>query len=146
MSVTINGTTGVTTPNATTNTVVFPVTQVPSTDPNTLDDYEEGTWTPNQGAGLTVVGAFSSSGTYTKIGRMVVVNGIVIGATSISVSAGGVLCSNLPFTAGHVGMGSIMNAQTGDSGGAMYCSGNNANSVVALGPATNLDFTCTYFV
>src|ERR1035437_3626855 len=34
-----------------------------------LNWYEEGTWTPNQGAGLTVVGAFSSNGSYTRIGR-----------------------------------------------------------------------------
>jgi hypothetical protein len=40
-----------------------------------LNDYEEGTWTPNQGAGLTVIGTFSSFGTYTKIGRMVTVRG-----------------------------------------------------------------------
>lgn len=35
----------------------FPVTQVPSTDPNTLDDYEEGTWTPTlYGGGFTETG------------------------------------------------------------------------------------------
>ena len=32
-----------------------------------LNWYEEGTWTPTQGAGLTVVGAFVSGGTYTRI-------------------------------------------------------------------------------
>jgi hypothetical protein len=36
-----------------------------------LNDYEEGVWTPSQGTGLTVIGTFSSNGTYTKIGRMV---------------------------------------------------------------------------
>lgn len=50
--------------------VKFPATQVPSSDANTLDDYEENTWTPTDasGAGLT----FSSvSGRYIKIGRVV---------------------------------------------------------------------------
>jgi hypothetical protein len=28
------------------NGITFPATQVPSADANTLDDYEEGTWTP----------------------------------------------------------------------------------------------------
>lgn len=63
-----------------------------------LADYEEGTWTPNQGAGLTVVGAFSSLGNYTRIGRLVTVIFSVSGATSIAAVAGAVLTSNLPFT------------------------------------------------
>lgn len=79
------------------NGVAFPATQVPSADPNTLDDYEEGTWTPAQGAGVTVVGAFSSSGTYTKIGRLVYITGFMQGATSIEVAPASVLTNNLPF-------------------------------------------------
>jgi hypothetical protein len=47
--------------------IKFPATQVASTDPNTLDDYEEGTWTPSFG-NLTVS---SSTATYTKVGRTV---------------------------------------------------------------------------
>ena len=52
--------------------IAFPPAQNPSSDANTLDDYEEGTWTP-------VLSGFSSVtysyriGTYTKIGRMVYV-------------------------------------------------------------------------
>lgn len=40
-----------------------------------LNWYEEGTWTPSQGGGLVVVGAFSSSGRYTRIGRQVTLIG-----------------------------------------------------------------------
>jgi hypothetical protein len=70
--------------------------------------YEAGTWTPNQGAGLTVVGAFTSSGTYTRIGRQVTVSIILKGATSISVTAGGALLTNLPFTTiGNVWLGNV---------------------------------------
>lgn len=53
--------------------ITFPATQSASTNANTLDDYEEGTWTPTDtsGAGLT----FSiNSAQYTKIGRAVTVN------------------------------------------------------------------------
>ena len=64
-----------------------------------LADYEEGTWTPAQGSGLTVVGAFSSSGTYTKIGRQVTVIFSVAGATTIAITAAGIITNNLPFTA-----------------------------------------------
>ncbi|UOF77275.1 hypothetical protein [Caudoviricetes sp.] len=50
--------------------VSFPTSQNASTDPNTLDDYEEGTWTPadGSGAGLSFTGAV---GRYTKIGNVV---------------------------------------------------------------------------
>jgi hypothetical protein len=89
---------GNTTPSSSGAGITFPATQSASTDANTLDDYEEGTWTPSQGAGLTVVGAFSSSGTYTKIGRLVTIRGTVTGATSVSVTAGGVISNNLPFS------------------------------------------------
>jgi hypothetical protein len=56
--------------------ITFPATQSASSDANTLDDYEEGTWTPADasGAGLTFTQA---SGTYTKIGRMVIAHGVV---------------------------------------------------------------------
>jgi hypothetical protein len=54
--------------------IKFPATQIASGDGNTLDDYEEGTWTPidASGAGLTlsVVSGAGSSG-YVKIGQMV---------------------------------------------------------------------------
>jgi len=87
------------TPSTSGSGVTFPVTQSASTNANTLDDYEEGTWTPNQGGGLTVVGAFSSVGYYIKIGRLVHLNGYVQGATSVAITAGGVLFSNPPFPA-----------------------------------------------
>lgn len=50
------------------NEFKFPATQVPSADANTLDDYEEGTWTPAVGGTATYA---AQSGTYTKIGRTV---------------------------------------------------------------------------
>jgi hypothetical protein len=48
--------------------ITFPATQSASTDANTLDDYEEGTWTPSVGGTATYS---SRTGTYTKIGRQV---------------------------------------------------------------------------
>ena len=53
--------------------ITFPATQSASSDANTLDDYEEGTWTPvdGSGAGLTFT---SASGTYIKIGKIVFIN------------------------------------------------------------------------
>jgi hypothetical protein len=55
---------------ASVNGVQFPATQSASADANTLDDYEEGTWTPVDGSGASL--SFTSvSGTYIKIGRTV---------------------------------------------------------------------------
>ena len=52
--------------------ITFPATQSPSTDANTLDDYEEGTWDPNFASGT---GTWTSrTATYTKIGRFVMLH------------------------------------------------------------------------
>jgi hypothetical protein len=50
--------------------ITFPATQSASTNANTLDDYEEGTWTPNVGGTATYS---VQTGAYTKIGRLVLV-------------------------------------------------------------------------
>lgn len=48
--------------------ISFPATQSASSDANTLDDYEEGTWTPTVGG----TSAYSSNtGYYIKVGRLV---------------------------------------------------------------------------
>jgi len=79
------------------NGIQFPATQSASADANCLDDYEEGTWTPNKGSGITNTGTFTSSGTYIKIGRMVYVN-FQMNATALACSASGQITSNLPFS------------------------------------------------
>jgi hypothetical protein len=63
---------------------------------NTLDDYEEGTWTP---ALSGVTGSFSTSGThnYTKVGRIVTLNGYIYNCSSISNTSANWLFSGLPF-------------------------------------------------
>lgn len=55
--------------------VKFPAAQNASADANTLDDYEEGTWTPipfGTSGTMSITGYDNQSGTYTKIGRVVV--------------------------------------------------------------------------
>jgi hypothetical protein len=88
------------TPSASGAGITFPAVQSASTDANTLDDYEEGTFTPTQGAGLTVVGAFSSAGRYVKVGKIVSIYGYVGGATSVVYTTGtGPIFEALPFAA-----------------------------------------------
>jgi hypothetical protein len=59
--------------------ITFPATQSASTDANTLDDYEEGTWTPTVGGTATYS---NQIGSYTKIGNVVTLWG-QINITSI---------------------------------------------------------------
>jgi hypothetical protein len=89
--------------------ITFPATAVAATDANTLDDYEEGTWTPNQGGGFTITGTFSSSGTYTKVGRLVTVTAKYEASTSLVVAPGqSQLSTNLPFQS-QVSVGNVTN-------------------------------------
>ena len=55
------------------NGITFPATQVASADVNTLDDYEEGTWTPTvRGEGTAGTTTYTlQQGYYTKIGNTV---------------------------------------------------------------------------
>jgi hypothetical protein len=80
------------TPSASGSGISFPATQSASTDANTLDDYEEGTWTPSLGGTATF---YSANGTYTKIGRQVTVRG-VLSVASIGTGST-VQISGLPF-------------------------------------------------
>lgn len=61
---------GAATPSASGAGITFPATQSASTDVNTLDDYEEGTWTPNFSTGWTTAPTVAYA-TYTKVGNLV---------------------------------------------------------------------------
>ncbi|MEL0016345.1 MAG: hypothetical protein VW715_14080 [Rhodospirillales bacterium] len=65
---------------------------------NTLDDYEEGTWTPSVSAGAISGTSLSYAGTYTKIGRLVYIYFEVSSASSDVNIASYVSISGLPFT------------------------------------------------
>ena len=79
--------------------IAFPATQSASSDANTLDDYEEGTWTPvdNSGAGLTFtnVGAI-----YTKVGRVVTCSFNVTYPTTASAS--GASIAGFPYPTANI--------------------------------------------
>jgi hypothetical protein len=107
--------------------VGFPATQVASSDANTLDDYEEGSWVPTLNSGT-----FSSASCrYTKIGNMVTIFFDVTVGTG-----GGNQITNLPFTAAAtstVANGIYTNNQD-------YAAGTTAPVVVVGGSSTTLFF------
>ena len=130
--------------NLTGGQITFPATQSASADANTLDDYEEGNWTPTQGAGLTVVGTFGSVGNYVKIGKQVTVVGSVSGSTSIAATANAILCGGLPFTNSRASIGSSCNGTLSQIG-AVYVDTPATNIYSSAIAATNaIYFTATY--
>jgi hypothetical protein len=83
------------------NGITFPATQVASADANTLDDYEEGTFTvtallPNA-SGTITVSATQDTLKYTKIGRVVFINGFVQPSSVASPVGFYIQLNGLPF-------------------------------------------------
>jgi hypothetical protein len=79
----------------------FPATQVASSDANTLDDYEEGTFTPSLafgGASTGVTYGGGRIGYYTKVGNIVYYS-IAVALTNKGSSTGSATVTGLPFTA-----------------------------------------------
>ena len=84
--------------------IKFPATQVPSSDANTLDDYEEGTFTPgiSFGGGTTGLTYLTQIASYTKQGDRVQYQGYVRINDNGS-STGAARFTGLPFTTNAVG-------------------------------------------
>lgn len=87
------------TPSASGAGITFPATQSASTDANTLDDYEEGTWTPSLtfGGGSTGLTYNTRNGTYTKVGNVVTIR-CYFALSAKGSSTGAAVLGGLPFT------------------------------------------------
>jgi len=89
------------TPSASGAGITFPATQSASTDANTLDDYEEGTWTPlisANGDGVDNWTSSSATGRYTKVGRLVTVECFYTYTAKQTVTGDYAFMTGLPFT------------------------------------------------
>jgi len=120
--------------------ITFPATQSASSDANTLDDYEEGSWTPSIGGTATYA---TQNGKYTKIGNVVTVTFdmtiSVIGTGSTA------LISNLPFTSIETTAGTVTYYETlsraytfiscyvGNGTATISFTGNNATATTTIG-------------
>jgi len=131
--------------------ITFPATQSASTDANTLDDYEEGTWTPTitpQSGSITTLGAVS--GKYTKIGNTVFL-WIKVAITVVGTASGDCNISGIPFSASQSGNGSGVNSSNitiavrQNSGtSALFCSATTGGS--AMASATSYEIQINFFV
>ena len=86
-----------------TGNVAFPATQVASADANTLDDYEEGSWTATLSDSNSNAGMSTTVGVYTKIGRMVYCE-IQMRNNNLTGISGTVRITGLPFTSANDGV------------------------------------------
>ena len=77
--------------------ITFPATQSTSSDGNTLDDYEEGTFTPTL-TNITATG-YTVTGKYVKIGRWVYAQVFFSGGSNFVSTANSSTIGGLPFTA-----------------------------------------------
>jgi hypothetical protein len=83
--------------------ITFPATQNASSNANTLDDYEEGTFTvtftPSTSGTITLSGSYNTA-TYTKVGRLVTVTGEILVASASAPVGTSVIIGGLPFVSG----------------------------------------------
>jgi hypothetical protein len=82
--------------------IAFPATQNASANANTLDDYEEGTFTPffvPDGGAFTTLTYSAQTGKYTKIGNFVFFSiNIFTSVVTLGTASGGLAIGGLPFT------------------------------------------------
>ena len=114
--------------------ITFPATQSASSNANTLDDYEEGTWTPTITAsvsGTPTLGSYSAS--YVKIGGLVTV--ILNMAVTKNTASGYLNIGGLPFTveSGYYPQAAALTD---------FCSSQYSNPIVQFASSTS---TC-YFI
>jgi len=83
--------------------ITFPATQSASSNANTLDDYEEGTWTATDASGASL-SFTNTTQTYTKIGRVVTLS-IDNLAWPVNANGNATEVGGLPFTSSAAGGG-----------------------------------------
>lgn len=130
----------------------FPGTQSSASNVNTLDDYEEGTFTPTVafGSGTTGITYAAQVGRYTKVGNRVIFN-LYVELTSNGSSTGAFDIRGLPFTSQNTtnafaGCALACNNLTGITGQVMAYISPNATQFSTLlylgtGTSANLDDT-----
>jgi hypothetical protein len=125
--------------------IKFPATSRPSSNENTLDDYQEGTWTPTVGGLTNTSGVTVTKATYTKIGRQVSIQV----AGTIAVTAGATKTSfslTIPENQGDLedpASGTAVFAFTG-VGACVDNTGDNANTIYVYFPANQVSGSGTH--
>jgi hypothetical protein len=141
--------------------ITFPATQVTSSNANTLDDYEEGTWTPSVGGTATYT---IQDGYYVKIGKVVYASARflinVIGTGSTSTISGLPFVSANTFARGELTVGQcaglatslysltleVVNNNSTIIFQGRTAAGNQTDISAAMGNGSDIRFSGFYFV
>ena len=122
----------------------------------TLDDYEEGTFTPTLALSNATLTSSGGTGRYTKIGRHVYVEGEVTRATASGASSGVVQIESLPFTSLNANSINVMGSGTiwmdeggpstnqGDTVGHAYVPSNTARAEIVRGTSSGAQTSARY--
>lgn len=119
--------------------IKFPAAQNASADANTLDDYEEGTFTPvvKDAAAGNAATASTSTGTYTKIGNVVNFSILFIDINTTGLTAGNqVYITGLPFIMTSSNPYPCRLASCTPTTGAVFATGSGSQSYLSLENAT----------
>jgi hypothetical protein len=122
--------------------ITFPATQSASSDANTLDDYEEGTFTPTLGGASSdpTVTYSSQQASYTKIGRVVTVC-VNLSPLTYSGGSGNLLIKGLPFAVAVFSVGTALTSGVNFSTrtwGVAYSGGSNVTYFRLVGSGSNI--------
>ena len=135
------------TPSASGAGITFPAAISASSDANTLDDYEEGTWTPTW-TGLTTSGSVSKNiGYYVKVGRIVYYAAFLQYTTSFTTTQG-TTYHTLPFNPAYSSANLAANVSnaTNIAGVGLTFSGSAVSYVPSVAAGiTEVVFTGTYY-
>jgi len=139
--------------------IAFPATQNASTDANTMDDYEEGTFTAGLSfgggtTGITYAAGTTGASTYVKWGKNVIVAGYVE-LSSKGSSSGAAVITGLPFAneaanrAAYIGTYANFSGLTGSLIAQVDASGSgislHQSGAAASGTVTDAAFTNTTY-
>ena len=156
---TLSATSGVAVGGATPQTsgIAFPAIAVGVANVNTLDDYEEGTWTPSIGGTATYI---TQNGRYTKIGNVVTI--VCDLAINLRGTGSQEVISGLPFAISGAAVGAVSHyislaitpvTLSLFSGGGSTMSiwgttaaASGAAGLNALGNSSRIVFSATYYV
>jgi len=108
---------------------VFPGTQNASSNVNTLDDYEEGTWTPVISDGTNDATTDAQEGDYTKIGNKVFISG-KIAISSLGSVSGAIRITGLPFPSSGTTQGCAGGITVVNSSGLAITAGHSVTGTV----------------
>lgn len=106
--------------------VVFPATQNAAAGANTLDDYEEGTWTAQLSNGTSNATMSDTDGRYTKVGDLVFIS-CDVATSSVAASSGNIQVDGLPFTSES---GQSFSLAVADTGGFSITAGQSVGAAI----------------